>query len=52
MLDLLLSLQRSRDMAMVVVTHDPAVIARCPQCLHVVDGRIVRDEAAPSVGAG
>lgn len=40
-LDLLFRLRSRRDMAMAIVTHDPAVIARCPCCLHIVDGRVV-----------
>lgn len=45
-LDLLFRLQRRRGMAMAIVTHDPVVIARCPCCLHIVDGRLVGDAAA------
>lgn len=45
-LDLLFRLQRRRGMAMAIVTHDPVVVARCPCCLHVVDGRIVVGDAA------
>lgn len=39
-LDLLVRLQRRRGMAMVIVTHDPAAIARCTRCLRIIDGRI------------
>lgn len=29
--------------AVLVVTHDPRLAARCPRCIELVDGRIVRD---------
>lgn len=45
-LDLLFRIHRARGMAMAMVTHDPAVIARCQHCLHIVDGRIVDNDAA------
>lgn len=35
--------------AVLVVTHDPRLAARCPRCIELVDGRIVRD--APTTAA-
>jgi ABC-type lipoprotein export system ATPase subunit len=39
-MDLLLHLHRQRGMAMVIVTHDERVIARCPRRVQMRDGRI------------
>lgn len=41
--DLLLELQRHRDLAMVIVTHDPALRERCPRRIAMVDGRVAED---------
>jgi putative ABC transport system ATP-binding protein len=41
--DLLLDLQKTRDLAMVIVTHDRAVRERCPRMVGMQDGRIVED---------
>ncbi len=46
-LDLLESLQRERDVTLVVVTHDPDVAERARRVLHMLDGRIERDVRDP-----
>lgn len=43
-LDLLLALHRRRGITMVIVTHDAAVVARCPRVLRMADGRLQADE--------
>lgn len=40
-LDLLLELRETRDLAMVVVTHDPSVAARFDQTVNLLDGRVL-----------
>jgi ABC-type lipoprotein export system ATPase subunit len=44
--DLLLETRRSRRMSLVIVTHDAALIARCPRRVRLADGEIVEDTAA------
>ena len=44
-LDLMLDLQRELGTAVVVVTHDPRLAARCDRLVELIDGRIARDEA-------
>lgn len=43
--DLLLGLQASRGMAMVVVSHEPGLLARFPRRLRIEDGRLLPAEA-------
>jgi ABC-type dipeptide/oligopeptide/nickel transport system ATPase component len=43
-LDLLRELQRTRGMSMLLITHDPALAARCPRQLRIEDGLIVSDQ--------
>jgi putative ABC transport system ATP-binding protein len=45
-LELLLALHRRHATTMVLVTHDPAVAARCSRRVHLAGGRVVRDESA------
>ena len=42
-MDLLFDLQRDRGMALLVVTHDEALAARCTRRIRLRDGRIVED---------
>ncbi len=41
--DLLLDLQKARELALVIVTHDPAVRERCPRRIGMQDGRVADD---------
>ncbi len=45
-LDLLLDLHRVSRVALVIVTHDPGVAKLCTRRITLIDGRIVKDEAA------
>ena len=45
-LDLLFARQRETGATLFVITHDPALAARCGRVLEMADGRIVRDSAA------
>jgi putative ABC transport system ATP-binding protein len=45
-LDLLFDRQRETGATLLVITHDPALAARCGRVLEMQDGRIVRDSAA------
>ena len=45
-IDLLLEMRRRRHMSLVIVTHDAALIARCPRRVRLADGEIVEDTAA------
>jgi putative ABC transport system ATP-binding protein len=45
-LDLLFDRQRDTGATLLVITHDPALAARCGRVLEMQDGRIVRDTAA------
>jgi lipoprotein-releasing system ATP-binding protein len=48
---LLQQINREQDMAILFVTHNPALAQRCQRIVRVVDGRIVADEATGAVGA-
>ena len=41
---LLFALQRERGMALVLVTHDRALAARCDRRVEMADGRVIRDQ--------
>ncbi|HEV2745975.1 MAG TPA: ABC transporter ATP-binding protein [Allosphingosinicella sp.] len=43
LVDLLLELQKTRELAMVMVTHDPNVRERCPRKIAMQDGRVAED---------
>jgi putative ABC transport system ATP-binding protein len=45
-LDLLFDRQRETGATLLVITHDPALAARCARVLEMQDGRIVRDSSA------
>ena len=45
-LDLLFERQRGTGATLLVITHDPALAARCGRVLEMQDGRIVRDNPA------
>jgi putative ABC transport system ATP-binding protein len=47
---LLLELHRDHGMALVIITHDPWLIAQCPRCIRLLDGRATED-AAPATMA-
>ena len=44
-LDLLFALRADSEATLLVITHDPALAARCGRVLEMQDGRIVRDSA-------
>ena len=44
-IDLLLETRRRRRVSLVIVTHDAALIARCPRHVRLADGEIVEDNA-------
>jgi putative ABC transport system ATP-binding protein len=46
-LDLLFERQRETGATLLVITHDPALAARCGRVLEMQDGRIVNDSASP-----
>ena len=43
-LELLIGLRRDAGTTLVLVTHDPAVASRADREIHLLDGRVVRDE--------
>jgi putative ABC transport system ATP-binding protein len=43
-LEILSGLARDRQRAVVIVTHDPRVLAYCDRIVHMEDGRVVSDE--------
>jgi putative ABC transport system ATP-binding protein len=45
-MDLLRTLARERDRAVVIVTHDSRLLGYADRIVHLEDGRVVRDEAA------
>jgi putative ABC transport system ATP-binding protein len=45
-LDLLFERQRGTGATLLVITHDPALAARCGRVLEMQDGRIARDSKA------
>ncbi len=49
-LDLLFARQRETGATLFVITHDPALAARCGRVLEMADGRIVRD-SAPAIAS-
>lgn len=49
-LELLMELHRTRGMALILVTHDPAVAERCGRQIRMVDGRVVEDETRTTEG--
>ncbi len=42
-LDLLAALRAAHGTTLVLVTHDPEIAARADRCVHLADGRLVRD---------
>ena len=46
-LDLLLAARDERGMTLLVATHDPAVLARLPRRVRLLDGRVVGQEGEP-----
>ncbi len=50
-IDLMFALHRERETTLVLVTHDPALAARCGRILHMCDGRIMRAEGAAGTAA-
>jgi putative ABC transport system ATP-binding protein len=45
-MSLMQSLNREHQQTFVIVTHDPAIAARCHRTIHMHDGQVVRDEVA------
>ncbi|HET6520256.1 MAG TPA: hypothetical protein VFG47_10650, partial [Geminicoccaceae bacterium] len=45
-IDLLFRLQRQRGMTLLLITHDPALAARCDRQLFMADGRLEEAEIA------
>jgi len=50
-MDLMVELNRSRGLTYVIVTHDPAVAARCHRVVHMADGQILREEGPEALTA-
>jgi putative ABC transport system ATP-binding protein len=50
-IDLMFALRRQRGTTLVLITHDPAIAARCARTVQLSDGRIVADAAAVAGGA-
>lgn len=46
--ELLESVNRDRQSACLIVTHDPGLAARCQRRIHMVDGRLVSDPTTPA----
>jgi putative ABC transport system ATP-binding protein len=44
LLDQLAAMQRRAGTALLLITHDPALAARCPRQLRIEDGLIVSDQ--------
>ncbi|HTO80710.1 MAG TPA: ABC transporter ATP-binding protein [Methylomirabilota bacterium] len=44
-IDLMFALRERRGTTLVLITHDPAIAARCNRTVHLSDGRIVADAA-------
>lgn len=51
-MDLMVELNRSHGLTYVIVTHDPAVAARCHRVVYMADGRILREERPEALAAG
>jgi putative ABC transport system ATP-binding protein len=49
--DLLFEIQRTHGTALVLVTHDNDLAARCTRCIHIRDGSIVDSGTSPAAGA-
>jgi putative ABC transport system ATP-binding protein len=49
-LDLIIRLQQEEGRTMILVTHDSSIAERAARILHMIDGRIVSDQASPSAG--
>jgi len=49
-LEILTVLHRERGLTLVMVTHDPQVAARAERIVHLLDGRVEREERPPSSG--
>ncbi|MBI5269078.1 MAG: ABC transporter ATP-binding protein [Burkholderiales bacterium] len=49
---LMRQMHRERDTAFLIVTHDPAMAARCDRVIELVDGRIERDGPPPGAPPG
>ena len=45
-IDLLFDRQRAADATLVIITHDPALAARCASVVEMRDGRVVESAAA------
>ncbi|HKK03996.1 MAG TPA: ABC transporter, partial [Gammaproteobacteria bacterium] len=45
-IDLMFGLARDRGTTLVLITHDPALAARCDRQVQLIDGRIVDDGRA------
>ncbi|MEG3147546.1 ABC transporter ATP-binding protein [Sphingomonas sp. RT2P30] len=41
--DLLIDLQKVRGIALVIVTHQPALLERCPRRIGLMDGKVIHD---------
>jgi len=49
-MDLMQQLNREQQQTFVIVTHDPAIAARCHRTIHMVDGIIEREEVMAAGG--
>ncbi len=50
-IELLFDLHRRRRTTLLLITHDPALAARCARTIELKDGRIVSDRRAPALSA-
>jgi putative ABC transport system ATP-binding protein len=50
-MDLLLSFQRERGLALLVVTHSNEIAERADHIVRIKDGKVLEDAIAPSVAA-
>jgi putative ABC transport system ATP-binding protein len=49
-MSLMQELNRDQQQTFVIVTHDPAIAARCHRTIHMVDGVIEREEVMAAGG--
>jgi putative ABC transport system ATP-binding protein len=50
-IELLFALRERRGTTLLLITHDPAIAARCDRILRLADGRIVEDGCSPAAAA-
>ena len=50
MIDLMFDLRAHHGTTLLLITHDPELAARCARRIHLVDGQILDEVAAASLG--